>query len=172
MIRAIASTVILGGCAYLGNLFALSCKKRHRQLRELGQIVAQLEFDIDFLGTPLNESLNKISLQYTDGIGDVLKYVCSGMRGEHCVDMGKLWESAFERFGNELSLRDEDIAIMLEFSKKLGRGNREHEKNNLKGTSMRLKIAEDEAREVAKTNVKMYRGLGVLAGVFIVIVLI
>ena len=37
---------------------------------------------------------------------------------------------------------------------------------------MRLKIAQDEARCDAGRNVKMYRGLGVLIGVFMVIVLL
>ena len=37
---------------------------------------------------------------------------------------------------------------------------------------MRLKLAEDESRSEEKRNVKMYRGLGFLFGVFAVIVLI
>lgn len=156
----------------MGNLIAMSCKRRHVQLQELGQVVSQLEFDIDFMGTPLGEALNRISARYTDGIGDVLKYVCCCMKDERCVDMSDIWKSAFDRFKNELSLKEEDISIILEFSKKLGCGNREYEKTNLKGTSVRLKVAEDEAAEISRTNVKMYRGLGILAGIFIVIVLI
>ena len=86
--------------------------------------------------------------------------------------MKKLWERALHRFSDELFLTCDDIGVLLDFSKNLGSGDRSCEKNNIRHALSRLKIAEDEAREVAVRNEKMCRGLGLLAGVFVVIVLI
>ena len=101
----------------------------------------------------------------------MLAYVCNGLSDAVCVDMYELWKKAFERFESRLNLTTEDKKIILDFSKNLGCGDCTREKNNIKAALMRLKVAEDDARAMASKNVRMYRGLGVLVGIFIVIVL-
>lgn len=172
MIKLFATVFVLMGCGYLGILFALSYKKRVSQLVEFEQILKLLEFDIDFLTVPLAESFEKISKNCSGAVRDMVVYIKERLTADRCIDMQKLWERGFLRFADEIFLTEEDKKILLDFSKSLGCGDRECEKNNIKITLKRLKIAEEEAREIAKTNVKMYRGLGFLAGFFIVIILI
>jgi len=172
MIKLSAMALVLLGCGYLGILFASSYKRRVSQLTEFGQVLHQLEFDIDFLNIPLAESLEKISKNCSGGVRDIIFYVKERLTNDRCIDMQKIWERGFVRFREEIFLSIEDQKILTDFAKNLGAGDRNSEKNNIKMTTARLKIAEEEAREIAKTNVRMYRGLGILAGVFIVIVLI
>ncbi len=171
-VQLMSGGAIILGCAYLGIFFAASFKKRVRQLAELRNVLAQLEFDIDFRCVPLCESLENMGKSCQGAVRDVLLYISGRLSEDRCVDMQKLWSRAVKRFEDELFLTDEDIEILLDFSKNLGSGDRSREKNNLKMASARLKMAEDEATEIAKKNVKMYRGLGLLAGIFIVIVLV
>ncbi len=168
----LASGAILLGCAYLGILFASSYKRRVEQITEFENVLMQLEFDIDFMGITLDESFEKIVKNCDGGVKDVLQYVCERLRKDRFSDMPKLWERGFKRFKGDIFLTDDDIDILIEFSKTLGCGDKTREKNNIKMASMRLKLAEEEAREEAKRNMKMYRGLGLLTGVFLVIVLI
>ncbi|MBO4940983.1 MAG: hypothetical protein J6D15_02100 [Clostridia bacterium] len=172
MIKLFATVFILTGCGYLGILFAMSYKKRVRQLIEFQQVLNLLEFDINFLAVPLKESFEKISKNSGGGVKDVIDYIRERIEKDKCIDMQRLWERGFQRFSDEIFLTQEDKKILLDFSKNLGCGDRESEINNIKITLSRLKIAENEAREIAKTNVKMYRGLGFLTGFFIVIILI
>lgn len=172
MIHIFASGAILLGCAYLGVLFGTSYRKRVQQLVEFENVLMQLEFDIDFMGVTLDESFEKIVRNCEGGVKDVLSYVCLWLRNDRFSNMAKLWERGFRKFRTDIFLTDEDIDILIEFSKSLGCGDRTREKNNIKMASMRLKLAEEEAREEAKKNIKMYRGLGLLTGVFLVIVLI
>ncbi len=172
ILRISASGAVLLGCAYLGLLFAASYKKRVMQLAEFENALVQLEFDIDFLNIPLAESLKKIEKNCEKGVKDVFSYVRESIELDRCINMRKLWERAFSRFKEELFLSEDDKRILIEFSKNLGSGDRVNEKNNIKLTLARLGVAGEEAREVAKRNSKMCRGLGLLAGIFIVIVLI
>lgn len=172
IIHLLASGAILLGCAYLGILFASSYRRRVEQIVEFENVLMQLEFDIDFMGVTLDESLEKIVKNCNGGVQDVLRYVCERLRKDRFNDMPKLWERGFKRFKSDIFLTDEDMGILIEFSKTLGCGDKTREKSNIKMASMRLKLAEEEAREEAKRNMKMYRGLGLLTGVFLVIVLI
>ena len=167
-----AYAVILVGCAYLGIIFSDSFRKRVRQLEEFEMVIKQMEFDIDFLNTPLARTLKRLSGMSDGVVGDVVGYVCDGLSGTSCVDMQNLWKKALERFENRLNLTLEDKKIILDFSKNLGCGDRTREKNNINAALMRLKVAEDDARIAAAKNIRMYRGLGVLVGIFIVIVLL
>ena len=167
-----AYAIIFVGCGYLGILFSLSFKKRVTQLEDFRHIVKQLEFDIDFLNTPLCDSLKRLSNLCDGGIGDVITYVYKGLSVGGCVEMKRLWKDAVERFEYELALNDEDKKIIIEFAGSLGCGDRIREKNNIKATAMRLDVAIDEARGLAVTNSRMYRGLGFLTGIFIIIVML
>ena len=171
IVRIVAGCVVLLGCAYVGILFAASFKKRVRQLEELCFVVGQMEFDIDFLNMPICGSLERISGLCEGGIKSVIDYVRKELRRDKCLNMHELWKKAFERFEYDLALTENDKKIMLDFSKNLGGGDRMREKNNIKATVMRLETAREEAQGSATTNSKMYRGLGILAGIVIVIVL-
>jgi len=172
MIKLLACAAILGSCSGLGILFAAGFKKRVKQLAELENAFVQLEYDVGFLNIPLDEAFEKISKNSNNGISDIFKYISYRLKKNKCCDMPKVWKRAIERSEYDLYLNDADKQILLDFSKTLGQGNSEKEKNNIKLTLMRLKIAQTEALTAASSNVKMYRGLGVLVGAFIVILLL
>ncbi len=172
MLRLVVGGIIIIGCGYLGLLFADTFKRRVAQLEELQNILSGLEFDIGFMNLPLSEALMRCGDRAKDGIRDVMMYVCDRLSEDRTCDMQLLWKRALDRFGQELCLTAEDKKILIDFSKALGSGDCECEINNIKMASARLAVAEFDARELAKKNVKMYRGLGLLAGIFIVIVLI
>ena len=77
-----------------------------------------------------------------------------------------------QKYNESLNLTDGDIQIITDFFKTLGSGDREKEKNNIRITALRLKMAVEEAKIEAEKNSKMYRGLGFLSGIFLVIVLL
>lgn len=172
MIRFMASAAILAGCGYCGMLFASALKKRCEQLETFGRMLDLLEFDIVFLNIPLVEAMEKLSQSSKGVFRAFFEFIAREMKAMRCGDMRGLWQRAFERFDGELFLKDEDIRILTEFSQNLGSGDKTSEKNNIRAAAMRLKTAEEDARELARVNMKAYRGLGLLSGAFLVILLI
>lgn len=153
-------------------LFSDSFKRRVEQLEDLQNVLSSLEFNIGFMNLTLREALMRCGEVANGGIRDVVMYVCDRLSEERCCDMQGLWKRALDRFGQELCLTKDDKKILTDFAKNLGSGDCANEINNIKMALARLSVAENDAREIAKRNVKMYRGLGFLAGIFIVIVLI
>ena len=171
-LRVIACALIVAGCTYLGMVFAARSKKRVAQLGEFKRALNQLEFDIDFLNITLAESFEKLANNSEETLRKVFSQIASSVRKNRCQNLAIVWKYAIQKYKDEIFLTDDEINIIIDFSKNLGSGDREKEKNNIKLAIMRLSVAEGEAREETNKNAKMYRGLGVLSGVFIVILLI
>lgn len=172
MIRLLAGVVILFGCGYLGILFSNRYKKRVKQLEELQRAMTELEYNIDFVTMTIADALNSVSKNCETELKYVFLYVSERLKASPGSDMERIWRRAVNKYRQALMLSDGDISLLIDFSKNLGTGSREKEKDNIKFTAVRLKIAEDEARAELEQNAKMYRGLGFLLGIFIVIVLI
>ncbi len=170
-IRYIASGIILLGFGYMGMLFAGRYKTRVRQLELLQNAMTQLDHDIDFLNIPLSESFLRIANSGEGVLRELFLYVSNRLSQSPGCDMQKLWQRAMSKYDSCLALTAADKQIIVDFSKMVGSGNREKEKNNIRVTAMRIELALTEAKTEAQKNVKMYRGLGVLMGVFAVIVL-
>ena len=171
-LRIIACALIVAGCTYIGIMFAARSKKRVVQLGEFKKALNQLEFDIDFLNITLAESFDKLANNSEGTFRRVFSQIAGSVRKNRCQSMAMVWKYAIQKYRDEIFLSDDEINIIIDFSKNLGSGDREKEKNNIKLATMRLSVAESEAREETNKNAKMYRGLGVLSGLFIVILLI
>ncbi len=172
MLRLMAGVVVLLGCGYSGILFSQKFKRRTQELVELLRIMCELEHNIDFLQIPIADALNSIAKNCETALKFVFLYIAERLQNSPAADMDRIWRRALDKYRYAMSLKDEDIEILLDFSKNLGAGNRDKEKNNIRITSMRLKLAEDEARSEMQQDVKMCRGLGFLFGIFVVVVLI
>jgi stage III sporulation protein AB len=172
LLRVCASALVLVGCGWLGMQYGTGFGRRVRQLQELQNSMMQFEYDIDYLGVPIEQTIEKLSKNSCGELKEVFLYMDRRLKNGPVFSMEKLWMRALERYEDNLMLTKSDVQIIRDFAGLLGAGSREKELNNIKVTSMRLKLAEDEARALEVKNSKMYRGLGLLLGVFIVVMLI
>ncbi len=172
MIKLLAGAVIFFGCGYFGIMLSQRFKARVRQLAELQRAMTELEYSIEFMSITVGDAFDMIAANSETQLKNVFLYISECLKSNPGSDMQKVWRRALRKYSEDLALKNDDLEIVMEFSKNLGTGNREKEKNNIKVTSMRLKIAEEEAKAELEQNSKMYRGLGFLSGIFLVVVLI
>jgi len=172
IIKAAACSAILGGCGYLGVMLGNRSSQRTKQLREFRKALNLLEFDVDFLCMPLCESFDKIAKNCEGAVKSIFLNISENFKNSPCGDMRTCWRKAFELNRTKLYLNDEDKKIFMDFAKNLGTGNREKEMNNIRTADARLKVAEEEAYVQSKKDSKLYRGLGILSGIFFVIILV
>ena len=88
------------------------------------------------------------------------------------------WEDFFannqdiwRKLRNDIS-ENTDIEIMTEFALRLGEGDRDSELCNINAACAKLKLAYDEAVCDRDSRAKLWRGVGLLAGCFAVVLLI
>ncbi len=172
MLKLFAVATLVLGCGYIGAVFSMAYKKRVQQLEELCNALRSLEFDIGFRSIPLREAFDRAGKACTGGVRDIFAYVSQCMAEERCTTMETLFRKAVERFKTELGISDDDIDILLDFSKKLGSGDSAHENKNIQITLAKLGVALEEARNAYRKNSGLCRGMGILGGVFAAIVLV
>jgi len=86
-----------------------------------------------------------------------------------CAD--EAWTKAVKENISATSLNSEDEVIIISFGKMLGSSDLEGQIKNIRLTVNQLRIQEQKAEELRSKNEKMYKNLGVLFGLAIIILL-
>ncbi len=144
---------------------------REKNIGIMCNCLRQLLFNIQFLNMPLSQSFFNISKNEQNAVGEIFEYIGKRLC-ESKSDMCNLWKDALDFYKDELMLKDDEIQILIDFAKRLGTGDRNNETSNIECTVLRLKSMEEEALNEKVGNVKMFRGMGLLTGIFIVIMLL
>ena len=169
--RLFLSFVIVALCYVCGRNYSMKYIVREKNIGIMCNCLRQLLFNIQFLNMPLSQSFLNISKNEKNVVGEMFEYIGKGMC-ESKSDMCNLWKDALDLYKDELLLREEEIQILIDFAKRLGTGDRNNETSNIECTVLRLKSMEEEALNEKMGNVKMFRGMGLLTGIFIVIMLL
>lgn len=169
--KALLGLIIIFGGGYLGMIYASRFDSRVRQLEAFRTALSQLEFDIRFLSLPLTEALEKVAASQTGSIGKIFRETARDMTQNKSVRISCVWEAAVQKYRCQLCLTEQDWQAVNSFSHSLGSGDTESEIGNIRAAQMRISVAEEEARAQSRKNVKLYKGLGLLSGIFAVILL-
>lgn len=169
--RLFLSFVIVALCYVCGRNYSMKFIVREKNIGIMCNCLRQLLFNIQFLNMPLSQSFFNISKNEKNAVGEMFEYIGKGMC-ESKSDICNLWKNALDFYKDELMFREEEIQILIDFVKRLGTGDRNNEISNIECTVLRLKSMEEEALNEKVGNVKMFRGMGLLAGIFIVIMLL
>ena len=169
LIKIIASCVIIICSAYAGQLFAARLTERVRQLSDFQTALSMLEFDIVFLSNPLGDAMRKVASSQKAAVAKIFRSAADGIAAGRGETAGAAWSRALAAHKKALELSDAELEILSDFGARLGSGDTESQINNIKITSVKLKVAEEAAAAISKKNGKLSRGLGVLGGVLLVI---
>lgn len=171
LLKIIGVTIILITSTGIGYKMAEKLEGRLRDLRSFGLGLQILEREIAFLSSSLPDAMIKIS--YIKGNASAIFRECGEILKEkqgYCVQ--EAWEMAFDRLYRDTFLEDEDRMILIELGKSLGAYDIENQTQNIKNISSQLQIQEQKAEVNIEKNSKLYKSLGALAGLAIVIVLL
>lgn len=169
-LKLIAAATVIAGGGYAGILLSSAFSVRLRQLGQISDAIARIEFNIGFLHMNVSDSVkyaaelakgtvNKIFMQTAEDIYN------DGMKPSSA------FERALRKYDDDLCLTANDKNIIREFAENFGAGDAESEINNIKATSAKLKLAVSEATEECERKGKLWRAVGILGGIFAVILL-
>ena len=182
IIQVMASAAVILGCTYVGTYFGEKLSVRVSQLSAFQSALETLKFNILFLNLPLAEALYKVAKSLPAGnkpqgsVGRIFKAMSREISRANSLDgtvsVQNAWELSVAKERRGLSLSNEEVSTLAEFVSRLGSGDRDDQTGNIEITTAKLAAFEVEARELAKKNTKLYRGLGLLAGLLLVVLLI
>lgn len=98
--------------------------------------------------------------------------MCSSIMKENRLDAGTAWKKAIEKNREQLPLDESDWEVLLDFGDNLGKFCSQNLESVLEMEKERIMLLEKKARDTLDTKGKLYRNLGAMSGVAVVILLI
>ncbi len=171
VIKIIGACMTLGACATMGFTWAGIYEKRPRQLVSLGQGLQLLETEILYGATPLPEAMEQVALNCSPEVSSLFSCTAAELRKMEGVTAGEAWERAVAKFSAHSALSQKDQQILRRFGVSLGATDREDQAKHLKVALSQIRLAVAEAEAAAKKNAIVYKYLGFLGGLLLVLIL-
>lgn len=169
--KLVGSIIVLLSSGFLGYILSTDCKKRPQQLRELQTLLQMFENRISYLSDILTEAFDRIHSCTGSEVGIFFAAASEKLKYDRNIGAPSAWESAVRENIKKTSLNKEDEEIIAAFGKILGSSDLEGQLKNIRLTVNQLNLQEEKAEQARSKNEGMYRSLGILGGLAVVIVL-
>ncbi len=172
LFKLTGSIIVIVSCSFLGLILSRDCKRRPAQLRELQSILQMFENQISYLSDVIMEAFERISRIGGSDTCAFFTRTIEILKKNKTISASEAWERAVKQCICRTALNKEDEEILLAFGKMLGNTDLDGQIKNIRLTLGQLKLQEDKAEESRRKNENMYKSLGVLGGIAVVIVLL
>lgn len=160
---------ILCSSTSIGFLIAKKYVDRLKELNNVLDLVDMIQNRIKFTRLPIKEILIEISQIKKTSISNLFFKIGSNMKNKTLKDA---WNNSIEEEKNFLNLNKEDLAIINNLGNILGKTDVEGQLSGINLFKTQIKSQIQNAYEEKRKNEKMYRSLGSIVGLVIVILLI
>lgn len=159
MLKLAGAVMIILAGTLVGYVKSMNLKIRWESIKKIIYSLHIMENEISYGKNSMDKILEKI------GIMNGLKFSISNTNNSEDAFLSAL------KIG-ELSLLSEDVEIVKNFSKSLGKTNSHVQMQNIKNAITSLEILEKDAKREYEKFGKMYRNMGMLLGLMVVILLV
>lgn len=167
VIRILIYTGIFLTSSIIGVVKSRKYVERVNELREFKNALNIFKSKINFTYEPIPEIFDQISQNMNTNIGGIFKSASYNMNFKSA---GEAWNSAIET--DVLNINSEDKNILKTLGKLLGKTDLKGQVNQIDLTSSFLDNQIKKAEFERQKNEKLYRSLGMILGLGIVIILV
>lgn len=154
-------------CLLIGNIISKRYTLRVKELKDFENAFNIIESKIKFTYEPLPEIFLQTSKLLSENISKIFIRSSQNMKE---LSAEEAWNKSIEK--SNTYLNKEDIENIKSFGKMLGKTDKEGQVSHLELTKTFIEIQIEKARKEEEKNSKLYKTLGVLCGLALVIILI
>lgn len=167
----IGALIIIGTTTWLGFDKSHQLNKRPKHIRQLKNALQILEAEILYSQSSLQNAFQNIAEQVPHPLNEFFYSLASSLQTQD-FDLIDCWEKNVESLINHSSLGLNEAEIINQFGRTLGQHDMIQQQKHIQLTISHLERELDEARDEQYRYSKMSKSLGILVGVFIVLLLI
>lgn len=171
-VKCLAAVCVIAGCAGIGFLKSREMTLRIETLQEFGQLLLALKNEIRYLGIPMPELFERLSVQCSEFYQPFVKTVAHDLRLNAGTSLETIWQTAAKNFFSKSCLKSEDIIWIEQCGKTLGYLDAKAQLQTIELQMKQLeeKLTQEKHQMTAKQRV--YRCVGVFVGLLCAICLI
>ncbi len=167
MIKGTLLLTIFLGCMYIGGILSNQYKNRVEELQEMKKSFLGLETKMKYTYEILPEIFIEISKGLRNNISKIFENASLYMQEKNAKEA---WIKAIET--SSTCMTKEDLEILKGFGKLLGKTDIEGQVGQIELTNQFLEVQIEKAQKERVKNEKLYKTLGTVFGLAIVILLI
>ncbi|PLS15296.1 stage III sporulation protein SpoAB [Bacillus sp. M6-12] len=171
MLKLIGALLILMATTWAGIEAAKNLSRRTRQLRQLRAALQSLESEIMYGQTPLREAALKLAKQHPKPLSLLFELFAAKLT-DGGTTVKNAWDESLGENWKSLSLKQGEFEILSQFGETLGQHDRYHQQQKILLTMSQLEREEQDAAERQGKYEKMFKSLGFLSGLLLIILLI
>ncbi len=152
---------------YIGNLISKKYTLRLKELKDIKNALNIIENKIKFTYEPLPDIFIQTSKMVSQNISQIFMQASNNMKTENAEEA---WEQSVESATTNLNA--EDLENIKSFGKMLGKTDKEGQISRIELTKTFIEMQIEKAKVEEQKNAKLYKTLGAVAGLAIVIILI
>lgn len=170
--KLVGGIIVLFSSGFLGYVLSRDCARRPQQLRDLQSLFQMLENQISFMSEILSDAFEIICRNSSSEAAAFFETAAGYLKNDRGIDARGAWERAVKDNIKSTALGREDIEILFSFGRMLGGSDLDGQVKNIRLTRSQLELQERKAEEFRTKNERMYRSLGILGGIAVVIIIL
>lgn len=169
IIRYMVLIAIMSCSTSIGFLLSKRYADRLNELSDLYVLINILQNKIKFTQLPLIETFEQIgNISVKTGVKNIFLKCSTELKNNKLEDS---WKDVIKQEKVFLNLKNEDIETIITLGNILGKSDVEGQMNEINEFKERLSIQIKQAEEEKRKNAKMFKSLGTVIGLVIVIIL-
>lgn len=172
MLKLFGAILIVLASTSIGYYYAQKLVRRSQEIRQLRACLSLLETEIHYGTRPLAEACEHIANREKGAVSRLFAISSQELRGMDGSSTYHCFQKAVEQGWKDTALKEEEKNVFLRLAQILGRSDREDQLQHLKQACVQLEVEEEKAREEQSRYEKMYKTLGILFGVLLIILMI
>lgn len=163
---------VVSSCYLWGEFKARSFTVHLQQLQQFRQALNLLSAEISYTGTPLPTAFKNISARIGGAVGSIFEGAAEQILAGGDISAGEAWRRAIGEVFPRLFISQDDRRIIEQLGASLGMVDREGQIKQIRLVLSLLEDALQHAHEKRQRNERMWRYLGLLGGLVLVIIFI
>lgn len=170
--KIIGAFLVIVSSGAMGVYFSIILKERINDLKELNKLIVILRGEIRYASTPLPEAVGNLAYRTDGEYRRFLLAVAEELDKLEGRPFNDIWHGCVEKELVDTCLNKKDKLLLSRLGGNLGYLDKEMQLNTIDLYITQIQGELDDAVDGAKEKVRLYNMLGVMAGIFITIVLI
>lgn len=172
LLKFISSLGIFLTSTIIGHLYGQKFTSRYENLIYMNQCIKILETEIVYGSTPLPDALSNVYRKGKQKVSFIFKEIKEDLLINKPSDLSSSFLSVEDKMYRDLSFNKADVEMFLSLGRVLGTSDRLDQQKNIALVLNQMDGLISEARLEKTKNEKLYKSLGIITGIGIIILLI
>ncbi len=172
MWKVIGSVLVLMATSGVGFLYGMEQQEYLEKLLYIRHIIYMIKGELEYTKAPLSEAFGKVAIRVKEPYRGWLMKLERQVESREEDGFFKIWDRSIDRDLGELHLKKEHVIQLKDLGSFLGQMDSVSEEQHLKLYLERLELEIEKVREELGAKKRIGNYLGVMGGIFLIIILI